>query len=143
MSLRLGLVQINVTDRAKAKDFYVSKLGLPCREPHGSEGPLEVDLSDSSTLLIYGVDKLGPAAYDTQRVTLVLYCDNLKKQIADWTEKGVEFVKIPWATDPSGIAGCPYGDVIAFKDPFGNTWELLQPHERTKPATVAGKKAKK
>ncbi|MGH7145949.1 MAG: VOC family protein [Planctomycetota bacterium] len=143
MSLRLGLVQINVPDIAKARAFYVTQLGLPCRQPHGVEGPLEVDLGDDATLLLYAVDKVAPATYETQRVTLVMFTDNLEQQMAQWSSRGVEFQKVAWSTQPSGVGECPYGNFIAFQDPFGNVWELLEPTERRKPATVAGKRGKK
>ena len=126
MSPRLGLLQINVTDRAMALDFFSKKLGLPCRKGDDATSPFEVDLGNV-TVLVYGVEKLTPSTYATQRITPVIQTDDLVRTIDKWTRAGVEFVPIEWASETSGIASCPYGRFIAFRDPFGNVFELLQP----------------
>ena len=127
VSPRLGIVQINVTDRAKALHFYRDALGLEVKEPHGSNGPFEVEVPGAPTILVYSADRLAESAYETQRITLTFYTDRLEETIRTWNGRGVEFAPISWSKEQSGIADCPYGRFIAFKDPFGNVFELLQP----------------
>ena len=43
-------------------------------------------------------------------------------------KKGIEFIPVPWSEDDTGIGSCPFGSFIAFKDPDGNTHEILQAH---------------
>ena len=58
---------------------------------------------------------------------LNLATDDLDGTVARWRSAGVEFVRIAWSEEDSGVAECPYGRFIAFQDPFGNVHELLQP----------------
>lgn len=126
--LRTGLIQINVTDLHEARAFYGESLGIPLREPFGPDGPFELALGDGPPVLVYQVERSVPAAYGEQTgVTLVLYTDDIETTVASWREKGVDLISIPWSEDESGIAACPYGRFIAFRDPFGNALELLEP----------------
>lgn len=128
-AVKLGLVQINVTDLKKAKEFYRDKLGLEVREPLKKEGaPFEIATEGAATILVYQVEKQAKVDYPNQTgVTLCFYTQDLDKTIKAWKEKGVEFIKITWSKDDSGTAECPFGRFIAFKDPFGNVHEVLQP----------------
>ena len=129
MTLRTGMIQLNVTDLAKARVFYGETLGIPLGEDFGPEAPFELDLGAGPTVLVYQVARSEPVDYGEQTgITLVLYTDELDGTVARWRERGVEFIPIEWSEDESGIAGCPYGRFIAFRDPFGNVLELLQPH---------------
>ena len=129
MALRTGMIQLNVTDLAEARAFYGEALGIPLDEDFGPEAPFELDLGAGPTVLVYQVARSVPVDYGEQTgVTLVLYTDDLDGTVARWRERGVEFIPIEWSEDESGIAGCPYGRFIAFRDPFGNVLELLQPH---------------
>jgi hypothetical protein len=62
-------------------------------------------------------------------VKLAFVTDDIAGTVAAWRAKGVDFIRIPWSSDPSGIADSPYGPFIAFRDPSGNVHELLQPDE--------------
>ena len=129
MSIRSGMIQINVTDLAEARRFYGGALGIPLGEPFGSEGPFELLLGEGPAVLVYAVEHAVPTDYPNQTgVTLVLYVDDIDATVARWRERGVEFIPIAWSDDESGIAGCPYGRFIAFRDPFGNVLEVLEPH---------------
>ncbi len=99
------------------------------REPFGAQGPFELDLGPGPTVLVYQVAKSVAVAYGEQTgLTLVIYTDDIEDTVAAWRAQGVEMIPIAWSEDESGIAPCPYGRFIAFRDPFGNAHELLQPH---------------
>ena len=129
MTLRTGMIQLNVTDLAEARRFYGDKLGIPLGQDFGPEAPFELDLGAGPSVLVYQVARSVPVAYGEQTgVTLVLYTDDLEDTVARWRANGVEFIPIEWSEEESGIAACPYGRFIAFRDPFGNTLEVLEPH---------------
>jgi hypothetical protein len=128
MALRVGITQINVTDLAVAWSFYVETLGIPGRWSLGPGKPFELDLGPGPQVLVYRVTRISPRTYpDDTGVTLVFYTDDILRTVTDWRAAGVEFIPIDWATDPSGIAPTPFGPFIAFRDPFANVHELLQP----------------
>ena len=126
--LRLGIVQINVTDLGEAWRFYVDTLGLPGAERLGRGKPFHLAVEGAPEVLVYRVERMALRHYpDDTGVTLVFYTPDIKATVADWKAKGVEFVPIAWSRDKSGIAETPFGPFIAFRDPFGNVHELLQP----------------
>lgn len=130
MPFGIAIVQINVTDLQEARRFYGEVLGLPTREPFGADGPFELALGDGPTVLVYQVARSVPVDYGEETgVTLVIRTDDVDGTAARWRASGVELVPVPWSPDDSGIAPCPYGRFIAFRDPFGNVHELLQPHD--------------
>ena len=53
------------------------------------------------------------------RVFLFLYTDDLRRDHAAYTAKGVRFVRPPVEQ--------PYGSVAVFEDLYGNQWDLLEP----------------
>ena len=126
--LRTGLIQLNVTDLHEARAFYGETLGIPIHDRFGPDGPFELELGEGPPVLVYQVPRSVPVAYGEQTgVTLVLYTDDVEATAALWRERGVDLIPIPWSEDESGIAPCPYGRFIAFRDPFGNALELLEP----------------
>ena len=128
MALTTGIVQINVTDLIAARAFYGGTLGIPLIERFGPESPFELDLGDGPTVLVYAVANSVPVDYANQTgLTLVLYTDDILGTVERWKSAGVEFIPIEWSEDDTGIAGCPFGRFIAFRDPFGNVHELLEP----------------
>lgn len=54
------------------------------------------------------------------RVFLFLHTDDFWRDHALYRARGVEFLEAPRVE--------PYGTVAVFRDPFGNRWDLLQPH---------------
>lgn len=128
MSLTTGMVQINVTDLGAARRFYGEVLGIGIVDRFSADGPFELDLGGRPPVLVYAVERAVDSDYPNQTgVTLVLHTDDLDGTLARWRERGVEVVPIAWSEDASGIATCPYGRFIAFRDPFGNVHELLEP----------------
>jgi catechol 2,3-dioxygenase-like lactoylglutathione lyase family enzyme len=128
MDVRLGIVQINVTDLREAWRFYVETLGLNGVERLGRGKPFHLDLQNGPAILVYPVQQKAERRYpDDTGVTLVFYTSDIRKTVETWKQKGVEFVAIAWSREASGIADTPFGPFIAFRDPFGNVHELLQP----------------
>ena len=138
-NMRIGMTVIMIpnklVDRQKAKEFYVKTLGLNelienpfTGEKLDANSPLILCNGKDSIILLYGVDKLSKADYlNKPGTTLVFYVDDIDKTYKNWKAKGVEFIKILWSEEESGIANCPFGRFIAFRDPFGNVHEILQP----------------
>ena len=128
MELQLGLVQINVTDIGDAWQFYVGTLGLRGEKRLGPEKPFHLLLPGSPPVLVYSVQRMTNRVYpEDTGVTLVFYTPDIRKTVKTWAERGVSFVPIAWSREASGIAETPFGPFIAFRDPFGNVHELLQP----------------
>ena len=128
MTLRLGLVQINVTDLDAAWRFYVETLGIRGVRNFGTGKAFHLELSGGPGVLVYPVGQRRIHRYPEETgATLVFHTPNLPETVASWKRKGVEFIKIAWSTDATGIAESPFGPFIAFRDPFGNVHELLQP----------------
>ena len=53
------------------------------------------------------------------RVAMFLTTDDFARDQAAMTAKGVEFLEAPRKE--------AYGTVAVFRDPFGNTWDLIEP----------------
>lgn len=53
------------------------------------------------------------------RVTFFLQTDNLHRDYARMSDRGVEFVRLPSVEE--------YGRVAVFKDLYGNLWDLVEP----------------
>mgnify|MGYP000620859668 CR=1 FL=1 len=53
------------------------------------------------------------------RVFLFLNTDNIDRDLALYSERGVSLVRQP--------VNMPYGRVAVFKDLYGNLWDLIQP----------------
>ena len=127
MTVGVGIVQINVTDLDAAWTFYVDKLGMPGRWSMGPNRPFELDIGPPA-VLIYPVSRIVSHPYpDSTGVTVVFHTNDIRTTVETWRSKGVEFIPIAWALDASGIAPTPLGPFIAFRDPFLNVHELLEP----------------
>lgn len=53
------------------------------------------------------------------RVAFFLETDDLARDHAAWTARGVEFTEAPRRED--------YGRVVVFRDLYGNRWDLIEP----------------
>ncbi len=127
MRYSVGLIQINVTDVAKAREFYVDTLGFTAV---GSElrGVVVLENGNGAPLLLYPVERAVRVDYPRQTgPLLVFYVEDIDRTLKEWKEKGVEFLPISFSDEESGIARSPFGRFIAFRDPFGNVHEILQP----------------
>lgn len=129
MSLRVGIIQINVTDLDQAWEFYVETLGFAAERTMGLGKAFELNVgTPGPKLLIYPAERQVERDYPNETgVTIVFYTDDIKGTVAAWRAKGVSFSPIEWSRDDSGIGDSPFGAFIGFHDPFGNVHELLEP----------------
>ncbi|MDR6806970.1 catechol 2,3-dioxygenase-like lactoylglutathione lyase family enzyme [Dyadobacter sp. BE34] len=124
-------ISLVVDDYDEAIDFYVNKLGFSLIE--------DTRLTDEKRWVIVGPRGAGcslllaRAANQQQkasvgnqtggRVFLFLYTEDFWTDYANFTAKGVVFVRPPKQQE--------YGIVAVFADLYGNLWDLIQP--ATKP----------
>lgn len=127
----LFLVTLVVDDYDHAKNFYCDDLGFDCVEdksladgkrwlvvkPKGDEG--------AALLLAQAVDGRQQAAIGNQaggRVGFFLKTDDFARDYAAMLSRGVKFIEEPRREI--------YGTVAVFADPYGNTWDLIEPAPR-------------
>lgn len=124
---RLSLVTLVVDDYDAALEFYCGILGFELIE--------NTPLSEEKRWVVVAPEGggcrllLAKAARPKQRmrvgdqtggrVAFFLETDDLKRDRAAWTDKGVWF---EGATREE-----PYGLVAVFRDLYGNRWDLIQP----------------
>ncbi|MGV1837655.1 VOC family protein [Rhizobium rhizogenes] len=124
----LFLITLVVDDYDRAKAFYCDCLGFDCLadepqpegkrwvvvKPKGGEG--------AALLLAQAADDGQRAAIGNQaggRVGFFLKTDDFARDHAAMVAKGVRFLEEPRHE--------VYGTVAVFADPYGNTWDLMQP----------------
>ncbi|HEY4240637.1 MAG TPA: VOC family protein [Kofleriaceae bacterium] len=134
MIKKLTHATVYVEDQDRAKDFYVNKLGLECRDDARmgdfrwlSVGPkTQPDVRIVLMLIGTGMNAKSPAIVEAQRTLLaagalgggVLETDDLQRDYEQMTAKGVEFVRPPTRE--------PYGFAAVFKDDSGNFFSFNQ-----------------
>ncbi len=129
MSQNIALVTLVVDDYDKAISFYVSVLGFELVEDtyianQDKRWVVVRPKGEGSTglLLARAANETQRAAIGNQtggRVGFFLYSDDFERDYKLYSSLGVEFLESP--------RNEPYGTVAVFTDPFGNTWDLLQP----------------
>ncbi len=121
---------ITVQDYDEAISFYTEKMGFRLIEdtPLGGEKRwVRVSPSSAGTPAIL----LARAVTDAQRATVgnqtggrvfvFLHTDDIRRDHADMTRRGVQFV--------SPLREEEYGTVAVFQDLYGNKFDLIQPHK--------------
>ncbi len=127
MNITFRLIQINVSDVRRAEDFYVGLLGFAKDEDASFRNVTVLTSAHGFPVLLYPVRDVVERPYpESTGPMLVIEVEDIFRTKAEWEQKGVEFIPIPWSEDDSGIAGCPFGNFIAFKDPDGNVHEIIQ-----------------
>jgi len=126
----IALVSLVVRDYDEALAFYIGTLGFELVEdtpvpgqakrwvvvrPPGGGGGAQLLLARAGT--DEQASRIGNQT--GQRVFLFLHTDDLARDHAAWTARGVVFVRPP--------ARQPYGTVAVFKDLYGNLWDLIEP----------------
>lgn len=123
-----AMTTLVVPDYDAGLGFYVGALGFTLIEDTdfgGGKRWVVVEASGGGRLL------LAKAANDTQtaaignqtggRVAFFLHTDDFASSHARFIAAGVEFLEEPRHE--------PYATVAVFADPFGNTWDLIEPKE--------------
>jgi catechol 2,3-dioxygenase-like lactoylglutathione lyase family enzyme len=128
MMQTLAQVSLVVSDYDEAIQFYTKKLNFSLEEdtvlseskrwvviaPPGSSG-CNLLLAKAST-----EEQQSRVGNQTGgRVFLFLYTDDFKRDYANMTKEGIQFVRGPIEE--------PYGTVVVFKDLYGNLWDFIQP----------------
>ena len=125
--LRFHLATIVVDDYDEAIAFYVGTLGFVLTE--------DTDLGGGKRWVVVRPDPFGTgillakadgdrqaAAVGAQaggRVSFFLYTDDIERDVAVWTARGVRFIET--------IRSEEYGKVTVFLDLYGNPWDLIEP----------------
>jgi catechol 2,3-dioxygenase-like lactoylglutathione lyase family enzyme len=124
----IALVTLVVDDYDRAKAFYCETLGFDCTsdEPLPDEKRWVVVTPKTGgglgLLLAQADGEKQRQAIGNQtggRVGFFLHTDDFAADFALMRQKGVRFLE-----EPRHEA---YGSVAVFEDPYGNTWDLLQP----------------
>src|SRR5580704_13567046 len=136
MAQTLGYVALVVRDYDEALSFFTQSLGFIVVEdsvakdrngqdkrwvlvrPPGSRG---TDLLLARASTPEQESRIG--AQTGGRVFLFLYTDNFWRDYERYKAQGIAFVREPESK--------PYGTVAAFKDLYGNLWDLLEPMSHT------------
>ena len=124
----LAAVTLVVRDYDEAIAFYVGTLGFELIEdtklsatkrwvlvapPGAKEARLLLAKAD-------GAEQASRIGNQTGgRVFLFLHTDDFARDYAAWRARGVNFLETPRTEE--------YGTVAVFADPYGNTWDLIQP----------------
>jgi catechol 2,3-dioxygenase-like lactoylglutathione lyase family enzyme len=128
MTQNIASLSILVPDYDEAITFYVEKMGFTLVEdtklsatkrwvivmPRGAtETALLLAKADSAEQL----SAIGNQSGD--RVFLILRTDDFDRDYKQFTAAGIEFLEAPRRE--------PYGQVVVFRDRFGNKWDLIGP----------------
>lgn len=128
--MHLCHVSVVVKDYDEALDFYVGKLGFTLVEdkPVPEQNKRWVTISPPNAPPGAATILLGRASTPEQeaaignqtggRVFLFLATDDFERDHAEFTRKGVQWVREPKVE--------PYGTVAVFSDLYGNWWDLIQ-----------------
>ncbi len=121
--LSVYIVQINVVGLQSGIDWYSNVLGFRVSTQnnfahHGTTVQLEHD--KGFRLILHNAKNLAKIQYPDDVQTMIVWeTDDLDGAIATLKAKGVQFL-----TDrPNAIN---VGRFVAFKDPFGNVFELIE-----------------
>ena len=135
MIKKLTHATVYVTDQDRAKDFYVNKLGMECRDDArmGAFRWLTVGPKAQPDVRIILMAVVPSPMLDEQHCKLlrelvqagalgggVLVTDDLRRDYEQMKAKGVEFAKPPTEE--------PYGFAAVFKDDSGNYFSFNEEH---------------
>jgi catechol 2,3-dioxygenase-like lactoylglutathione lyase family enzyme len=125
----LGMIAIVVDDYDQAISHYVNDLGFALIEDKEMTSEkrwvVVAPSSDGARIL------LAKAATDAQkaaignstggRVAFFMYTTNFNETYNAYSSRGIEFIESPRQE--------AYGQVVVFKDKYGNKWDLIEHHE--------------
>jgi len=121
--LNVYIIQLNVVDLNKGIDWYTNVLGFEVSkennfEHHGTTVQLEHD--KGFRLILHNSKNPTTINYPDEVQTMIVWETNdLTSTISELQSKGVEFI----FTEPRKIN---VGKFVAFRDPFGNVYELIE-----------------
>ncbi len=115
----------SVNDVEKAKEFYSKTLGLNASDKTGMKGLVQLNLADSSTVLLYEKPGHSPASF----TLLNFIVSDVEKAVDELKSKGVKFevYDLPdLKTDSKGILRGNGPAIAWFKDPAGNILSIVE-----------------
>ncbi|MEP7239725.1 MAG: VOC family protein [Devosia sp.] len=128
MSISVGMVTVVVPSYGAGLDFFVRGLGLALLKDTdlggGKRWVVVGGAGGARLLLAEATTPEQRAAIGNQaggRVGFFVMTDDFAADHARLTAAGVRFLEPPRYES--------YGTVAVFADPFGNTWDLIQPTE--------------
>jgi lactoylglutathione lyase len=117
--MKIGIVQINVTDMDVALEFYGAKLGFPVRSKAAYPDVVVLEHHEIP-LILYKVAHPTSIDYPNVAQTLVDFeVEDIKRTISEFASRDVDLIH----REPQV---CPVGLYAAFRDPFGNVHELIE-----------------
>ena len=128
MIQKIGTIALLVDDYDKAIDYYTTKLGFALVENTDlGNGNRWVRIApqenaETSIVLSKAKDEQELKMIGRQgagRVLLFLHTSNFEASHKLFVENGVEIIQEP--------VKHPYGEVLVFKDLYGNLWDLICP----------------
>jgi catechol 2,3-dioxygenase-like lactoylglutathione lyase family enzyme len=120
---RLSAV-VSSTDLERSREFYEQKLGLNL-SPETIANHLLFEAGDGTTLLVYGRPSRNLADHTQVR----LWSTDVAADVTELVGRGVEFDLVEFGDFKmvDHVLTTPVGSSAWFKDPDGNTIQLLQP----------------
>ena len=122
----LGMIAIVVDDYDAAISHYVHDLGFSLMEdstlsPEKRWVVVAPSADGAKILLAKAANESQRAAIGNStggRVGFFLYTTDFAQTFESYTSKGIEFIEEPRQE--------PYGQVVVFKDKYGNKWDLIE-----------------
>jgi uncharacterized glyoxalase superfamily protein PhnB len=126
MATTLGMIAIVIEDYDAAIDHYVNDLGFTLIEdtelsPEKRWVVIAPSPSGAEILLAKASNEQQKAAIGNStggRVGFFLYTDNFSETYERYLAKGIEFTEKPRNES--------FGQVVVFKDKYGNKWDLIE-----------------
>jgi len=126
---KINMIQINVLDPDKSAKFYIEVLGFQLDKSKSIPGVPVLKSNQNICIILYLAIEKNLRNYPRDTGPLIVFeVEDIAKTKQEWEAKGVEFLPNQWAEPTTGIALCPFGQYVAFKDLDGNIHEVLQPH---------------
>lgn len=126
MATTLGMIAIVIPDYDEAIAHYVNDLGFNLKEntvlsPEKRWVVISPGDSGAQILLAKASNSAQEAAIGNStggRVGYFLYTDNFTETYENYLARGIEFTETPRSET--------FGQVVVFKDKYGNKWDLIE-----------------
>ena len=124
----LGMIALVVDDYDSAIAYYVNDLGFTLLEdkvvtPEKRWVVIAPSTEGAKILLAKAANEQQKAAIGNStggRVGFFMYTTNFVETYESYKSKGIEFIEQPRQE--------AYGQVVVFKDKYGNKWDLIESH---------------
>jgi predicted enzyme related to lactoylglutathione lyase len=115
---------VSSTDLERSREFYEQKVGLSL-SPETIPNHLLFEAGDGTTLLVYG--RPSPNLADHTQVRF--WCADVAGDVSELAKRGVKFDLVEFGDFKmvDHVLTTPVGRSAWFKDPDGNTIQLVQP----------------